>query len=388
MIDDDRHLTWLDHPVRRLDALLGRRVSLRALALLRVLVGPIAILHLRPYLEDAADGLVYRDVFHHDYVAWYPHLPRSLYIGLLVVGCLAALAMTAGLFTRATTTTTFALVAYNFFVSTTHHHNNGAYLLIVLGVLAMAPCGRELSLDAWWHRRRGRPLDRDAPAWTLWLLRFECSVVYGASGFSKLVDPDWFGGTVTWGRIVNVESRVRDSILPDIVVDVLVDRSVHVAAAKIIVATELFIALGLWWRRSRLAAVWVAVVFHVMIELSASVQVFSFLGVAVLVVWAEPVTRDRLVIIGRRHHRAAVTATAVHRLDWLARFRIRITDDDAPARVVDRDGTTRSGLDAGALIASRLPLSAFFALPFTIAGRRRRGTLPTAGTTVSDPTVA
>ena len=40
---------WL----RRVDDALGRPVSMRAMALLRVLVGPIVLLHLRPLLEDA-----------------------------------------------------------------------------------------------------------------------------------------------------------------------------------------------------------------------------------------------------------------------------------------------------------------------------------------------
>ena len=75
--------------------------------------------------------------------------------------------------------------------------------MIVLAVLAVAPCGRELSVDAWLRRRRGLPpLGTRAPAWPLWLLRFECAVVYGASGLSKLLDPDWFGGTVPWQRVV------------------------------------------------------------------------------------------------------------------------------------------------------------------------------------------
>ena len=91
--------------------------------------------------------------------------------------------------------------------------------------------------------------------------------------------------------------------------------------------TELFIAIGLWSRRTRYAAVWVAVIFHLTIEASASVQVFSLLGIAVLLVWAVPSTRDRVLRIdlsdGRRRRWAAV----VRSLDWLARFRI----EDAPA---------------------------------------------------------
>ena len=52
--------------------------------------------------------------------------------------------------------------------------------------------------------------------------------------------------------------------------------------------TELFIATGFWPRRTRSWAVATAVVFHVMIELSASVQTFSYLAIGVLFVWADP----------------------------------------------------------------------------------------------------
>ena len=127
--------------------------------------------------------------------------------------------------------------------------------------------------------------------------------------------------------------------------------------------TELFIALGLWWRGTRYAAVWVAVVFHLSIERSAAVQVFSFLAVAVLVVWAVPSTRDRVL-------RLDPTAGAQRRL---ARSCARSTGSRASAssrlrpdrrwRLVDRDGTAIRGAPAVALALSRLPLTAWFALP-------------------------
>ena len=56
-------------PLAALDEALGRRVSMRALALLRVLVGPVVVLHLRPFLADAAAGRIYRDTFHEPYTA-------------------------------------------------------------------------------------------------------------------------------------------------------------------------------------------------------------------------------------------------------------------------------------------------------------------------------
>ena len=63
--------------IAHIDDLLGRPVSMRALALVRVLAGPVVLLHLRPFLSDAAHGHIYRDEFHEPYAAWYPELPRA-----------------------------------------------------------------------------------------------------------------------------------------------------------------------------------------------------------------------------------------------------------------------------------------------------------------------
>jgi HTTM domain len=359
--------------VATFDDLLGRAVSMRALALLRVAAGAVVILHLRPFLSDALDGRIYRDAFYEPYAAWYPEMPRGIYVGLLLLAAAAAVAMSLGLVTRLATTTTFAIVAYNLFLSTTHFHNNRAYLAIVLGLLAVAPCGQELSVDAWLRRRRGRPaLDPSAPAWPLWLLRFECAAIYGASGLSKLVDPDWFGGTVTWQRVVRARDQLDGWPVPDWAWSVLTDRGFHTGAAKMIVLTELFIALGLWWPRIRYAAVWVALVFHVTIEVSASVQVFSYLAIAVLVIWAVPSTRDRVLRIDTTDPRQRRLGTAVRALDWLARFRVEPAPPGSAPQVVDRDGTTLSGPPAVVLTLRRLPLTAWFALPARLAGDAER----------------
>jgi hypothetical protein len=361
----------------RLDALLGRAVSMRALALLRVLAGPAVLLHLQPFLSDAVDGQTYRDAFYEPYAAWYPQLPDAIYVGLLWLAVATAVAMSLGFLARLATGATFAIVTYNLFLSTTHFHNNRAYLVIVLGLLAVAPCGRELSVDAWLRRRRGRPaLDPSAPAWPLWLLRFECAAIYGASGMSKLVDPDWFGGTVTWQRVVRARDELDAWSLPDWAVSALTDRGFHTGAAKVIVLTELFIAVGLWWRGTRYAAVWVAVAFHVAIEGSASVQVFSYLGIAVLVIWAVPSTRDRVLRIDPNAPRQRRLGTLVRGLDWLARFRVEPAPPGSRLEVVDRDGTTIRGAPAVAFGLSRLPLTAWFALPALLLPAVRRARRP------------
>jgi hypothetical protein len=343
----------------RVDELLGRPVSLRALDLLRRLAGVVVLLHLQPFLADALDGHVYSDVFYEPYAWWYPELPDAAYIGLLCLGAAAAVAMCLGFLARLATVTAFAVVTYNLFLSTTHFHNNRAYLVIVLGLLAAAPAGRAL-----------------APAWPLWLLRLECATVYAASALSKLVDPDWFGGTVTWQRVTQNRAQLYDWGLPDWAISLLTNRSFHTGAAKLIVLTELSIAIGLWSRRTRYAAVWVAVVFHLTIQASASVQVFSFLAIAVLLVWAVPSTRDRVLRIDPADERQRRWAAVVRALDWLARFRVEPGPPGSAIEVTDRDGSRMRGAPAVALALSRLPPTAWFALPTLLLPAVRRARRP------------
>src|SRR6185312_7499244 len=88
-ISEPRAMTAVRSPsvvrglVARFDELLGRPVSMRSLALLRVFAGPIVLLHLWPFLRDALDGRVYSDAFHEPYAAWYPEAPREIYVALL-----------------------------------------------------------------------------------------------------------------------------------------------------------------------------------------------------------------------------------------------------------------------------------------------------------------
>jgi len=357
--------------LERLDELLGRRVSMRALVFLRILAGPVVLLHLWPFVADAIDGRIYRDAFYELYASWYPEPSRSLYVALLWVAGFAAVAMSVGLLTRIATAATFGIVTYNLFLSTTHFHNNRAYLVIVLAALTVAPCGRELAVDAWLRKRRNLPpLNPYAPGWPLWLLRFEASVIYGASGLSKLLDPDWFGGTVTWLRVVRARDQLTASPLPTWAVTLVSERSVHTYAAKAIVLTELFIAFGLWFRRSRYAAVWIAVCFHVAIEASAQVQVFSVLAIAALVIWAVPATRDRTLLLGASEPSHQRLASLTRSLDWLARFHLVYGPPGSPVQTIDRGGVVRRGGPAVTLVFSRLPLTAWFALPLNYCLRR------------------
>jgi hypothetical protein len=333
---------------RAWDAWLDEPIDPRSLVVLRLAIGPLVLLHLLPFLERAAAGVIYRDRFWLPYADWYPHLPRGLYVALLWATAAAGFLVSLGLVTRLAAWACAGGVAYNLFLSQTHFHHNRAFLLILLVGVA-APGGCRASCDRCCGRRLlscggdaaspRRAAPRDRPR---------------LPGLGPLQAPR--PGLV--GRHGDPAPRRRRSRPPR--GPARSDRrsparpGFHAWAAKAVVLTEAFIGAGLLWRRTRLAAVWVAIPFHIAIEATAAVQVFSWAALAALVVWVTPQSHDRAVALPRLWQ-----VRVVRGLDWTGRF--AVSQHDGVATVTDRDGTARRGARAWRWVATRLPLTFWFA---------------------------
>ena len=342
--------------MKRLDALFDERGDLRGVCLFRIFAGPLAIAHLWPYCRLALHGHYYRDGF---YVPWFAHYPEPslhVYAALLALGVVSAAALSVGLWTRVTSRVCFGVVAYHFFLSETFFHHNRAFLLIFLGGLALCPCADQLTLFPPNKPQLQRLL------WPLYLWRAEACVPYLASSTSKLLDPEWFAGIVTWDRVERYR-HLAEGRVPSALLDLASSPALHAVLAKATIALELTVGLGLWFARTRYLAVWLAVVFHVLVQLSAEIQVFSVLGVCGLAIWTTPRARDRRVLlrldtpVGQRWRRR------LHYLDWLARFESLAADGGDDLTLIERDGTRYTGRAARLHLFARLPLTAFFALP-------------------------
>jgi hypothetical protein len=153
------------------------------------------------------------------------------------------------------------------------------------------------------------------------LLRVVVSTVYLTSGGTKALDADWRSGLVLWDRTVRHQHLIP---FDGWVHDLLTSRAFHHLLSPGAIAIELFLAAALWLPRTRVAAIWVALVFHGSIELVASVQTFSYSAIAALLIWVTPRTRDR-ALIGS----TGPFATWVRRLDWLEQVPDRALPGDA-----------------------------------------------------------
>ncbi len=359
-------------PLSALSTYVDGEGDIRAVELLRMAAGPLVVLHLAPFLALALDGIAYSDRFTAPYVAGYPQAGPGLYFAILWVGVAAAVLLSLGLATRVAAVTTAAVVGYNLLLSRTHFSHNRFFLLVLLVGLALLPVGGRWSIDAARRRRQGRPpASTRGQLWPLLLMRFEVVTVYVASATSKLVDPDWWGGTVTRLRVVQWQEVAAGSGVPGWLLDVATAPEFHAWFAKAAVLTELAIGLGLVFRRTRLGAVWLAIPFHISIELLASVQVFSYAALAALVIWVTPEAEDRTVIVRGNTPVARAIATAMRRLDWTGRFALMTLEEPGPIMsLVDRDGAEAHGAAAARRIASRFPLTFWVAAPLNLPAVR------------------
>ncbi len=273
---------------RRWAALYDTPVELGFVGLTRMLFGAIVIVHLRPILEPALDGYTYHDRFHVPFWGWLPNPSVGLYIAMLWVGVVAGALMIVGLTSRFATAAAWAVVTYNVLLDQAGFHHNRAFLIYVLFGLMWLPTDRSFSLDAVVARRRGQVRPTTGFGWPLFLARALAVTAYLGSGISKALDADWRSGLVNQDRIARSTEHLENLPWSDQVIDLLTSSAFHSVMAPIILATELFIAAGLWFPRTRVLAVWVAVAFHLSIEIGASVQVFSLAGIAALTLWVTP----------------------------------------------------------------------------------------------------
>ena len=146
-------------------------------------------------------------------------------------------------------------------------------------------------------------------------------------------------------------------------------------AAKAAIASELFIALGMWLPRTRRLALWLGVIFHVSIELTANVELFSWVMVASYLAFVVPEVRERRFEFVRGNARAERLARVVALLDWCARFeRVPLTSavpSDATFYVTNRAGQRASGALGFVQLAEAIPLFFPLWLPMALHAKLR-----------------
>ncbi len=264
------------------------------------------------------------------------------------------------------------------------HHNRYSLFCYAL-LLSLTPCDR--SWRATEHGVLGsRPPAalRQGPFWGVRLLQMQVSIIYLASGGSKLLDPDWRDGFVLADRIARYTHVAVAKGVPPELVTFLAGADVSSALAKLAIMTELLLCVALWFRPTRVVAIWWGLWFHITIQVTSKVETFSVLAVTLYGVFVTPDFRERTLRFDPSRLAGKLVGTLVPLLDWFARFRCEPWEPDDQRGhsvvVVRRDGGRVTGVRAFAMIARCVPLLFPLWAPLALlASFTRRGDLTTGG---------
>jgi hypothetical protein len=298
-------------------------------------------------------------------------VPRSIYVLLVATRLLCAAMATVGQGARVGLLVSGLLGMYTILCDRLQYHHNRYALFLFAIVLSLAPCDRAFSII-------GSPdASRHGPLWAQRLAQAQVSIIYLASGAAKLLDPDWRSGIVISDRLTKHAWMAVERGIPQRWIEFLAQPAVSSALAKGAIATELFLCFALWIPRMRIFALWLAVWFHLIIQVTSQVETFSHFMWLGLALFATPDAHARKLFYDPSRALGGIYARLVGMLDWLARFEIKPWEpDDIKGHhlvVVRRDGTRATGIRALAMVARCTPLLFPLWPPIALAASFTRG---------------
>jgi hypothetical protein len=329
----------------------------RPLALARILVGSAMLLQL-PKTYSHLTSLLVPGTFR----VPYPISPSvgtacaPILVCLMVVLAVAAI---VGWQTRIAFAGLAASLAFMLALDQQLYRSDLWLLFLECSLLSLAGSGAALSLDA---RRDGT--QEFVEQWPVLLLKIQLSIVYAFSAMSKV------NASFLRGDILQSALRVDD-----------VPLKLAIALSLIAIATELFLAVALWFSVTRRPAMLVGFLLHtsfVVMLVSGPVLVAFELEMLALYMLFPGITPGECLIIYDARSRFILTFVSwCRRLDWLRACRFELCADHSENGLIGLKIMYKSrwfsGFEALREIAYVLPATCFLAQALTLPGIARLG---------------
>jgi Vitamin K-dependent gamma-carboxylase len=345
----------------------------------RAAIGVLLGWHALCAAEELAKVGYFGDTFH---VSMIPEAlvpsPRLYAVVLAARVCLAVM-VAIGVWARPALAASAGLGLWVLLCDRNQFHHNRYSLYCYALLLSLTPCDR-----SWRATEPAVPEPRWGPWWGVRLAQFQVLLVYLASGGSKLLDPDWRDGLVLGDRISRFAHVAIERGVPPRVVEILSRPDASSALAKLAITTELLLCVALWFRPTRVIALWWGLWFHVTIQLTSKVETFSILALALYGVFVTPDYRARKLRFDPSRFWGKLAGLVVPPLDWFGRFEVEPWEPDDQRGhsvvLVRRDGERATGIRAFAMLTRCIPLLFPLWAPITLlASFTRRGDLTTRG---------
>ena len=247
----------------------------------RIVFGAIMLWEIFRYFEnDWIYDYWIEPSFHFTYYGfeWVRPWPGDgMYLHFIAMGILAVCIM-IGFKYRVSAALFFVAFTYMFLLEHARYLNHFYLISLVSLVMIFIPAHKAFSYDSW----RNKKMRADfVPAWPLWVLRIQIGVPYFFGGVAKL-NEDWFAGSP-----LNLWLAERADSFPIFGQFFTQDWFVMVLAYSSLFIDLLAVPF-LLWRRSRLVAFGVLVLFHVLNDRLFSIGIFPWFMIFATLVFFDP----------------------------------------------------------------------------------------------------
>lgn len=330
-----------------------------ALGPVRVALGLLLLSQSLVSARELATLGYFGDAFHLPFVpeSWVPS--AQLYAIIVAARLLCSVLVVIGHRSRPALFASGALLLYVLLCDRLQFHHNRYSLALFALLISFSPCDRSFSLVA-----PDQPLSeasRMGPFWSVYLARIQVAIIYVASGGSKLLDADWRGGVVLADRFHRFGADAIARGVPAFVMDFLGRPTTASGLSKMAITTELLLAVGLFSRRTRVFALWWGVMFHLTIEVTAKVEIFTWLMLTMYGAFVTADVRARKLFYDPTRWKGRALGRLVKLGDWFLRFEVKAWEPDQLQKsrsfvVVRRDGTRATGVRGVAMVARTIPI--------------------------------
>jgi hypothetical protein len=335
--------------------------------LFRVVVGLMVIRHFFRFIRSELERGYFGDAFYLPYFEWLQAPPWQVYVAVIALALFSASALVAGLWVRPMALLCFSSTTYHFLLNEIWYRHNRYFLVISLFFICLAPTRAAFARNL--RSSQNRPANSK---WVEFLLKAQMTLIYWASAWSKALDPAWSQGEVLARRKLGEHAA---SVVPDFIADtVQFAFSDHFVVSTGAIAIELALGVLLWVPATRRLAIWIGVLFHGFIEVSASVATFSYLTMATYFVFADLKPMQKMWVVPTGNGQSKVVAWVLAALDWLMQVQVVSAEVPAP-RFFDGRGRSYTGAAARIMLFSNLPLlfPLFYPASLFVLARRRFG---------------
>lgn len=344
----------------------------------RVAIGALLGWHALTAAEELAKLGYFGDLFHVSMIPDALVPANRMYAVLLALRVVLAVMVIFGVRARPALAASALLGFWVILSDRLQFHHNRYSLFCYALLLSLTPCDR-----SWRASDPAVPAPRTGPFWGVRLAQLQISIVYLASGGSKLLDPDWRSGLVLADRITRHAHLAVAAGVPRKIVDALSRPDAASALAKLAIMTELVICAALWIRPTRAVALWWGIWFHVAIQVTTNVETFTLLTLAMYGVFATPDYHARTLRYDPSRPWGKLARAFVPLFDWLGRFEVKPWEPDDQSGhsvvVMRRDGERVTGIRAFAMITRCVPvLFPIWAPLALVASFTRQGDLTSA----------